>query len=497
MDRPNILLIMTDQQRFDSLGCTGLAAAHTPNLDRLAARGALFERCYTNNPICGPARASLMTGKSVPEHGVYRLYDVLGDDEILFTEHLQRLGYRTALFGKLHVSSIHDEAVRRHPHDGFDVYEWCVEGCVRMDSPFQAYRAWLDRVNPALCERLARQGRGVKDIPREFHLTHWAAERACEFIRDWDGEQPFFCKMSLFDPHNPYDDCPPDGMNRIDASSIPDPLIVDGEFDGKPADLLREHHESYLGDFDDVTLDDLRAMRRGYHGSIALADMEIGRVLDALDARGIADETLVIFTSDHGDMLGDHQLLVKGAFFYDPCVRVPLLMRWPGRFGSPRRVQALVQLHDLAATVLDAAGFPPDRLGEVMPESESLLGLAAGEAGLVRDFAVCCYRNSGITQGSRYWAPPIRATMFRDDTHKVNVYHDVGGGGETEGELYDMDSDPQELRNLWNDPAAADVRAALTQRLAGWLAEHERRPGSWGGEVRPTPDQQLPNTLKP
>ena len=288
-DNPNILLIMTDQQRYDSLGCYGFEAAHTPNLDRFAGEGALFENCYVNNPICTPSRASLFTGKHLPGHGVYRLYDNLPEDQILFTEHLRHLGYETALFGKLHVSGTHYEAERRHPHDGFDVYEWCLEGCLRMDSPFQGYRDWLEKTAPEFCERLKLEGRSILHVPREVHMTHWAAERTIEYINSRGGRRPFFCMMSVFDPHNPYEDYPLEMGQLIDRSKIPDPLIVEGELAGKPEAIRREHEFSYLGDFRNFSLDDLRAMRFGYHASIALFDLEFGRVMTALQERDMAD----------------------------------------------------------------------------------------------------------------------------------------------------------------------------------------------------------------
>ena len=125
-DRPNILLLMTDQQRWDSLSCYGGEVVATPNLDELASEGARFENCYCNAPICTPSRSSIMTGKELPGHGVYRLHDLMPQEERLFPELLQEHGYRTGLFGKLHVSGRVHEAEHRHPHDGFDEYDWCI-----------------------------------------------------------------------------------------------------------------------------------------------------------------------------------------------------------------------------------------------------------------------------------------------------------------------------------------------------------------------------------
>jgi arylsulfatase A-like enzyme len=486
--QPNILLLMTDQQRYDSLGCTGCPAANTPNLDRLAAQGVLFEHSYVNNPICTPSRASLMTGKSLPGHGVYRLYDDLPDDEVMFPERLRDLGYQTALFGKLHVSSKDFECHRRNAHDGFEIYEWCMEGGLGMGTPMQAYAKWLAENHPEFHDRLKREFRKILHHPSHCHFTHWTVERAIDYLHNRRDGRPFFCMVSIFDPHNPYEDYPPEAGDLIDESRIREPLIREDEFVGKPTDLLREHRSSYMGDFAKYSREDLRRMRFGYHASIAFADREFGRVLQTLDELELTENTLVIFTSDHGDMLGDHQLLVKGAFFYDPNTRVPLILRWPDGLQTGLRTDALVQNHDLAATILAAAGTRPENLAEWMPEAQSLLSVGRGEAESVHREAICCYRNSGISgEPSRtpYFDPPINATMLRDERYKLNVWHDNGTGRPVEGELYDMETDPLEERSLWDSPDHAAIRLRLTERLMEWLASHERRHGKRSVDHRP------------
>ena len=463
---PNILLLMTDQQRYDSLACYGAAFAHTPNLDRLASEGAVFERCYANNPICTPSRASLMTGKHLPDHGVLQLNDHLSEDEVLFPEHLRSMGYQTALFGKLHVSAAATESQTRHPHDGFDVYELCNEGCMHMGAPHQAYASWLAAKDPAFYTRMKREGRGVTHPPRDRHMTRWAAERTMDFIEHGrDPEKPFFCMMSIFEPHNPYEHYPSDMGALVDAGAIPAPTPRGAG--PEPADIDRERHENYFADFDSLSTDAMKKIRHGYHAAVAYADLEFGRVLDKLDALGLRENTLVLFTSDHGDMLGDHDLLVKGAYFFDPNIRVPLLMRWPDGFAGGQRVSGLVQLHDLAATILAAAGTPAADLANGMPDARNLLDLAQGHTMAVHDAVYCCYRNSGMCQGHAYWDPPINATMIRDERYKLNVWHENG-----DGELYDMEIDPLECNNLWEVPAMKEIKEDLDGRMKHWNAEN-------------------------
>lgn len=491
--QPNILLIMTDQQRYDSLGCYNFKAAHTPNLDKLAKEGILFGNNYVPNPICTPSRSSLWTGKHLPGHGVYRLYDNLPDNEILFSKRLQEKGYQTALFGKLHVHSRIYEANKRHPNDGFDIYEWCMGPNIHLDSPFNEYAHWLKKYHPEFYKELKEKGRKLKHIPQEVHLTHWAATRTIDYIKQWNGKKPFFCMMSVVDPHNPYDDFPIEMLELIDKEKIPDPLFKKGEMINKPDGIKREHEHSYLGSFDSFTIEDLRKMRLGYHASLAFLDQEVGKVLRELEDKGIAENTLVIFTSDHGDMLGDHQLLVKGAFFYDPAVKVPLIIRWPDKINRGKRIEELVQIYDLTNTILSLAGYTQRELKKWMPESKNLLPLILGKEEKIHDYVICCYRGTGINDQSLYFNPPIHATMIRDEQYKMNIYHNLKENSQTQGELYDMKNDKNEFNNLWNDNAYLEVKNIMMGKLLDWIVNQELNLGSRGGDSFPKASQRLNN----
>lgn len=478
--QPNILLIMSDQQRWDSLGCYGQTAIKTPHLDALAAEGALFETCYTTNPICTPARAGLFTGKHILGHGVTKLYDVLPDDEVLFTKHLQQAGYRTALIGKLHVSSGVHEQTHRHPHDGFDLYDYCIEASVGMDSPFNGYVKWLEEKNPAFLEELRQKRRGLKHIPEEYHFTHWAAEKTIEFINQSSPNQPFFCFMSVFDPHNPYDDYPLEYADLVNQSALG--KIIPAETESIYA-LQQERTLSYLGPAGSFSADDIMEMRVGYYASLALLDKEVGRVLNVLDKKGIADNTLVIFVSDHGDSLGDHNLFVKGVHLYDHAIRVPLLMRWPGHIPAGRRISALAQLHDLAATILAAAGIERP---EGMTDSANLLPLCAGAVEQVHPHAFCLYRNTGINDKKDYFDPPLNSTMIRSERYKLILYHAIPQAGIAPAiQLFDMQADPDEQINLAHNPDYAETKANLLTHLADWLHQQTHALESQGGESLP------------
>ena len=495
--RPNILLIMTDQQRFDSLSCYGCGAIKTPNLDHLAAGGVRFDNCYVNATICTPSRASIMTGKPVSGHGVYKLHDNLPEDEVLISERLRRKGYQTALIGKLHVSGRVTEARERHPNDGFDVYDWCLDpGGLHFDSQFNAYARWLESNHPAFFERLQKEGRKTRNFPAETHFSTWAAERTIELLQKRDRSKPFFYKMSLFDPHDPYFDYPPEAAALVDISRLPDIVTDDEAGNPIPADLIREQKRTFYRGGKRPTPDEIEQIRLGYYASIAFFDVQIGRVLDTLDKEGLAGNTMVIFVSDHGDMMGDHELLMKGPHFYDPCAKVPFIIRYPaeipsetGDLESGLAIEELVQPHDIAATVLSAAGFSAEELHSIMPHSMDLLplvGAAAGEAASHgRGYAVSEYRNAGYGTGGRYFDPPVHCTMFRDKRYKLTVYHRMDMPAcEPEGQLFDMEADPLELNNLWNNADYAAIKSVMTGRLMDWMVETScTYAGTRGGEA--------------
>lgn len=477
---------MTDQQRFDTLRCYGSGVGATPNLDALANSGAVFKQCYVASPLCTPSRASLMTGLSVAQHGVDSLGGLLASHHVLLPERLRRLGYQTALFGKHSVSGNAWEAQHRHPNDGFDVYRWCPEPSAHMDSPHQAYAQWLKHFHPECHDRMTRLGRGAGRIPLVCHMSRWAADSAIDFMRQADGQQPFFCMVSLFDPHNPYDDTPLEYERRIDPRRLPRPVGLDEDTSRWPRALQhdhrrgsrltslrcvsdaadspesRGHHADRRGHTGNEPFDAeyLMQLRRGYFASIALIDDEVGRILNELKRMGIEGQTLVIFCSDHGDMLGDHRLMTKGAGFYDPATRVPLLMCWPEMIPTDQRIPHPVQLHDLTATILLAAGAEPADLQHDMPDSHDLMPQACVQAASRRHAVVSTCRDPKGAHG----------IMLRDACFKLNLYEQPAGPDNHaterfEGQLFNMRADPLEQQDLWDDRRYVDVKKRLIREI--------------------------------
>lgn len=481
--RPNILMLCTDQQRYDSLGVTGARAALTPNLDRLAGEGALFTNTYVQNPICSPSRASLFTGQYVRNHGLWANGVSMPANKKMFTRALADTGYDCGMIGKQHLSACEGWQTEARFDDGYSVFEWAHDPIHR--SWQNAYHAWLRREHPAIYTHLfpdegdpANAGAGnqakgatpADTVPVEAHFTRWVAERTIDFIEtERDADEPFFLIANFFDPHHPFG-APKEYRDRIDDALVDPPHIREGELASKPGVQSEYSVKSYAGavpGYQDYTPEEIHELRANFHAMVAFIDDEVGRILAALEASGLAENTLVVFTSDHGEMLGDHGILLKGPMLYDACTRVPLIMRWPGRIPAGTVVDELVQWIDLPATFLDVASCP------AMPtcQGASLMTLIAGTAQNWRDFALCEYRDSG--HGAH---PPVMTTMLRHGDWKLVVWHgDPAAGRAREGELYNLAADPHEFDNLYDDPAHAADRARLKVRLLDVIAATEDR----------------------
>lgn len=467
MTNPNIVLISTDQQRFDMVAAAGNPAVSTPHLDRLAAQGALFENCYVQNPVCSPSRASLMTSTYVSTHGLYENGVDIDPDTRVFSKDLAEAGYDCGLVGKFHLSSCFDGRTEPRLDDGFRVFRWAHDPYP--GSSENAYHRWLRSRRPELYER-ALEDRGLFDsMPTEAHYSHWIAEETISFLRtDRRADQPFFFVANFFDPHHGFG-APEEYIRRYDDVELPPINTRDGELDDKPEiqRLASERRGGGLPSYVEHTEQELREVRTAYYAMVSLVDDEVGRILDALDEEGLAENTIVVFTSDHGELLGDHQLLRKGPFMYDCSVRVPLIVRWPGVVAEGTRRTELVQWVDLAPTFLDVAGLDRPR----QMQGESLTPLLRGEEVGWRDWALSQYRSGGDPAN-----PGAHLTMLRHDRWKLIAHHGPPGTSrDRAGELYDLESDPGELENLWADGAHLGVRLELTERMLDVLTGIEDR----------------------
>lgn len=470
MSRPNLLVICTDQQRWDSLGCYGNRVVETANLDRFAGEGTLFERCYVQSPVCAPSRASFFTGLYPHNHGLWANGVALPPERTFFTRLLADAGYDCGLAGKMHLAACENARTEPRHDDGFRVFEWAHDP--QPGSPENAYHRWLGEHHPDLhrrlmstpAQRFQKAPDRFKSLPREAHYSHWVGERTQDFLRRGRrSDQPFFFMANFFDPHHAFG-APEEYLARYRDLEVPAPLTRPGELDSKPEIQREASARSYAGfapGYLEHDAEELRDIRAAYWAMVDLIDDEVGEILACLDELGLRDDTLVVFTSDHGEMLGDHQLLLKGPMMYEPAVRVPLTIRWPGRVAAGARSGGLVQWIDLPTTLLTAAGVPvPGQF-----QGADLLG------GGARDWALCEYRDSGHP-----YAPPVHTTMLRHGRHKLVVWHGAPATGRPrQGELYDLEADPGELENLWDAPAHRGDRASLVEMLADVLVATEDR----------------------
>ena len=478
VNRPNILWLCTDQQRYDTLGITGNKIVRTPNIDNLAQHGMTFDRCFCQTPICTPSRASFLTGRYPRTTRCRQNGQSIPADELLITRLLADEGYTCGLAGKLHLSYCEPsvaKTIEQRIDDGYAEFHWSHGPAP--DHPTNDYIHWLREKGVEYQQTPCEESKYVQvGMPPEHHQTTWCAQKAINFIEAHaDSNQPWLFSFNCFDPHHPFD--PPEAyleryLDLVD--DIPLPHFVPGELDEKPAVQRADHHGAYnipgYLPAAKMTDRDHRLIRAAYWAMVDLVDDQVGRIMHALEQTGQLDNTIVIFMSDHGEMLGDHGIYLKGPYFYDPLIQVPLIMSWPGHIVEGMRSSALIELVDLVPTLLDAVTLehPPGVQGR------SFWHLLIGEHTLDhhRDDVYSEFYNSGAK-----FNPLAHMTMVRTAQHKLVCAH-----GTEPGELYDLVQDPNETSNLWHDATYRSVKVDMLQRLCDRMA--------W--TVDPLPVRQAP-----
>ncbi len=461
--RPNILWYCADQQRYDTIRALGHPHIATPQLDALCASGVAFRRAYTQSPICTPACATFLTGRYPAAHQVHRNGNAyFPPHERLVTRMFADAGYDCGLIGKLHLSAAKNFETR--PDDGYRAFWWS-----HHPTPDAArghdYDSWLrheKKVDPVELYAPINYFCGP-GVPAELHQTTWCSEMAMRFITE-QRDGPWLLSVNPFDPHAPFD-APPEYLAKVNASSLPLPLFRDGDIERQRAfagidqqtkvaadpRIRKDVQPVSAGDHDAIASrppDDYDALqvKANYYAMIMLIDDQLARIVDTLRDTGQLDNTIIVYMSDHGELLGDHGLILKGCRFFEGLVRVPLIFSWPARILRGVASEALVETIDVPVTLLEAAGLP-------VPESmqgRSLLPLLTGarDAQLHRPHVVCEYFDAmgGHPDHSH-------GTMVCDGRYKSVVYH-----GHKIGELYDLERDPGEFDNLWDDPACQALK---------------------------------------
>ena len=462
---PNVLWYCTDQQRWDTIGALTQPQIQTPQIDALAASGTAFLRAYTQSPICTPARACFLTGRYPASHHVYRNGNAyFPPGEKLVTKLFAEAGYDCGLVGKLHLSAA-SKRFELRTDDGYRAYYWS-----HHPTPDAArghdYDSWLrheKKVDPNELYAPINYFCGP-GVPADLHQTTWCSEMAIRFITE-KRDGPWLLSVNPFDPHAPFD-APPEYLAKIDPSKLDLPLFREHDLERQKAFVAIDQQTKVAqdprvrrvvkpvsaGDHDSIASAspdeyDALEVKANYYAMIMLIDDQLRRIVDTLRETGQLENTIIVYMSDHGELLGDHGLILKGCRFFEGLVRVPLIISWPERFASGVVSEGMVETMDVAPTLLEAAGLP-------VPESMqglSLLPILEGRADpkwhkphVISEYFDSVGGQPDCTHG----------TMVFDGRWKSVVYH-----GHTIGELYDLVNDPGEFDNLWDNYSAREVKA--------------------------------------
>ncbi|MGP6089922.1 sulfatase family protein [Antarctobacter jejuensis] len=515
--RPNFILFVTDQHRADYLGCYGHPILQTPNIDDIAARGVAFDSFYVASPVCMPNRASLVTCRMPSSHGVTMNGVPLSRKNVTFVELLKEAGYNTALIGKSHLQTFTGApATTKIPpaRDGYFRANGALAEAVRHDldapiykveepdfwsgpqprvpTPFYGfdhvelvtghgdhiggdYTAWLLEREPEAASLIGPENQLPHDytcpqavrtaVPAELYSTTYIAERAAAYIEAHkDDEEPFFLMVSWPDPHHPFNP-PGKYWDMYDPEDFPVPEAFRRDDWTPPphvAGVQKTRHEgrANLNGMNAVGCSAREAQEAQALtcGMITMIDDAVGQVQAALKASGRADETVEIFTTDHGDHLGDHGLLFKGAEQYEQITRVPFLWADPeGEAGM--RSDRIGQTQDIGTTILERARIEP----AFGMQGLDLFGPKARDAAFVQYAHQKAMDEIGV--------PPNIHTI-RDARYRLSVLQDMDWG-----EFYDLDADPGEFCNLWDAPEIQTEKVRLLERLIrAELAHVDRSP---------------------
>lgn len=504
----NVILIMSDQQRADSLGCTGNPLVRTPSLDALAARGSVLTDHYTPNQICSPSRATLFSGLYARHHGLAHNGIALDESHELLSHAFARGGYRTHGIGKFHFQPILAPAALKMPDSnafwklpesrywrgpfyGFETVDILIgESAAATEGGH--YAQWLESTAPEVAP-LYRPEHALspppKDfdevwkcaVPEQYHYDTWIADRACEFLSSLRDDRPFFLFVSFPDPHHPFSP-PKPWSDMYDPAAVPAPSVVPGELELMPDYIRRgvlseqepeDGHKSYV-DFllspgspreqgfmtttEGISVASMRLAIAHTYGMVSMVDAAVGRILQALRATGAKDDTIVMFTSDHGELLGDHGLVRKGPAPYRAVLNVPMIVAGPGI--SPGERNALTSHVDVKATLLELAGVECRRT-----DGTSFAGLLRGDCDTTNDVVFAEYHPRAV-------ADQYNQSVITKDW-RLTIYPRRPDWGE----LFNRRADAGEHRNLFADQRYGATREMLADLIANQWPTASPAPG--------------------
>ena len=443
MSAPNILFITTDHLRYDTLGYMGDDVIQTPAIDKLASESVRMNNCFVQNPVCAPSRATFMTGRYPKNHGVRWNGSKLNENEVTMIEHFKKNGYQTACVGKHHIGQAkflkhldHVEAsgIRRGWNERADG-----DYTVHDPNVFEQYvrdRGYEYKTGYALPNFRANLGAVPSDLPEDCHIDAYVGMKSIEYLEGVTGDEPFFLWAGFLGPHHPY---VPSGRfaTMYDADVMPPFQRADDDLEKKPVEyqLYFQAEDHKFKGFSEASDETFCKMKAAYYGMVSQIDWQVGLLLETLEKKGLAENTIVVFMSDHGEFLGDHGIPAKAPFLLDCMLHIPCLIKVPGQMAVD--CDALVESIDLFPTLAKLAGLD-------VPECVQGRDLKpVWEGGRGRD---CVF------------AEAVDKRCIRTREWKYIHYP-----GKDYGELYNVIDDPHELNNLYD--VEVDVRNEMKERF--------------------------------
>lgn len=480
----NILYITSDQQHFNTIGKFN-PEIKTPNLDRLCNSGTYFDHAYTVNPTCTATRASLITGKYPSQHGAWTLGTKLPETETTIGALMQQEGMRTAIVGKAHFQPLSTtkeypsleaypilqdlEFWKQFQDDfyGFDTVRLAKNHTTEAHVG-QHYANWMERKGcdnwrdyfEAPTGRLNSTQRWLWDIPEEYHYDTWIAEETNQLLQEFkDKDEQFFLWSSFLDPHPSYF-VPKEWIDMYDPNELTLPRVTPGEHDDSPVEIQMTQTEN--PDFSAYRLSGYalhgmhthlrhteEVMRKNmsvYYAMISMMDKYIGKILDKLDELGLTENTLIVFTTDHGHFFGQHGLIAKGPFMYEDAIKVPMIVSLPGVVPENTVNHSLQSLVDIPVTCMNYSGVSVPYNMTGVDERE----VWEGKKEKARDHIICEHHHERHT---------VNLRAYVDERYKLVVWQD-----HTYGQLYDLQEDPGEIHNHWDDPEYVETKVMLLMK---------------------------------
>ncbi|NQU41558.1 MAG: sulfatase-like hydrolase/transferase [Lentisphaerae bacterium] len=491
--RYNVVYAITDQQRYDYAGCNPGVPVQTPHLNRLASAGMVLDRFYCNNPICMPSRATIATGRTARSNRVYDNGCALPESEVTLPQVLAEHGYDTRAIGKIHLTPYGDPDGRYfeskaywrekksddspEPYAGFANAELSIG---HVDHDVGHYGRWLKRNYPDIFHNwdayLTPHPCGLNDcfnwtIPPEAHANAWIADRSIAAIHEGAARyretgEPFFLHLGFPDPHHPFRAPEPYG-SMYSADTVVQHNLNKETLKTKPP-IYTEFYQGILnreklgaGDFCSNDLDTYtdamyRQMAATSMGMVTFVDAQFGRVMQAIEEAGLTDDTIIVFTTDHGDLMGDHRLIKKGPFLLEGSVHIPMVIRVPGVTTPNTRSDALACHMDFMPTLLDLLGIDIPR----GVEGRSYRDVLVGKADRHRDGVLVEFLHQTMTD------VPVKAWIT--DEWKLVLW-----GGQDQHELYNLREDPGECVNRYGDPGCGEIQQRLVREMLDEIMRSE------------------------